>query len=423
MTSNSNSDGANNANQFSERYLWFDTDSGTDDMTALLLLTSAINNPGLYQNSRWSLLGLSTVFGNVSLTQATTNLINCANYLKLDKTIPIYEGSARSLLFNHPINTWPGHGHNGIGGAEFSEEELSNNEIPRQVESSQHAALALIDCIKNNPNKLDVIAVGPLTNIALAITLFPQFPLLIRSLSIMGGTINGRGNISPLAEFNFFKDPEAAHIVFEAFNNLKCSPILLAPIELTEDFSFSWKEFSSLIKHETRQAKFLQQIYDANQKWSATFIENNKNNNFINNNKNNGTSDEKDLRELAKNFTSHDEEDEILASHPHSVNHRMQPCDAYIVACLLEPSIIQSMAKLYGKIVLTNDDLRGACAYDWHYHNSSQRTNNNNNESVVEEVNNHGTISIPKNVVNVHVVRTIQRDRMFKMLERSVGAQ
>jgi purine nucleosidase len=89
------------------------------------------------------------------------------------------------------------------------------------IDTKEHAVNALIRYADKHPNELNLIAIGPLTNIALAIRLDPTFPSKVKSITIMGGTSNALGNMTLSTEFNFRQDPEAAAIVFKEFTNIK----------------------------------------------------------------------------------------------------------------------------------------------------------------------------------------------------------
>lgn len=100
------------------------------------------------------------------------------------------------------------HGNDGMSGA--------NLPIARQRPETQHAVDAIIERVMAEPGEIDILAQAPLTNIALAVMKEPRIAKATRHLWIMGGTDNSVGNITPCAEYNFFIDPEAARIVFEA---------------------------------------------------------------------------------------------------------------------------------------------------------------------------------------------------------------
>ena len=84
-----------------------------------------------------------------------------------------------------------------------------------------HAVDELVRRIMDAPGEITLIAQAPLTNIALALRLDPTLPQRVARIVVMGGAVTGHGNITPAAEFNFYFDPEAAHIVFEAFPHIE----------------------------------------------------------------------------------------------------------------------------------------------------------------------------------------------------------
>lgn len=178
--------------------LIIDTDSGIDDAIAILMALS-------YPNVQ--LLALSTVMGNVPLAQATHNAAVILDVAGAP-SIPIFRGCPKPLLQYPPPNATNVHGTDGLGGA-------GGATTPRSIQP-EPASLALIRLVRENPGQITLLAIGPLTNIALAIHLAPDFLTNLKRLVIMGGSIDGRGNTSPAAEFNVLVDPEAAAAVFTA---------------------------------------------------------------------------------------------------------------------------------------------------------------------------------------------------------------
>lgn len=178
--------------------LIIDTDVGIDDAVALLMVLA---HPDA------ELVALTTVMGNVSLEQATHNLgvvLDAASA----PSIPIFKGSSRPLLQDEPIDAVEFQGPDGLGGAAATHTD-------RRCEHG-HASLALSQFVRQHPAQLTLLTLGPLTNVALAIRLDPSFLEGLQSLVVMGGSVDGRGNTTPSAEFNVFVDPEAAAIVFDA---------------------------------------------------------------------------------------------------------------------------------------------------------------------------------------------------------------
>src|SRR5699024_2828147 len=121
--------------------------------------------------------------------------------------VPVAWGASRPLV--QPPRLAPHvHGVNGLGGVELP--------APTGKPCEESAAELLVRLARENPGELDVLAVGPLTNLALALALEPRLPDLVRRLVVMGGAVRDPGNVGPHAEANVANDPEAAEVVFEA---------------------------------------------------------------------------------------------------------------------------------------------------------------------------------------------------------------
>lgn len=188
--------------------LILDTDGGVDDAQALYMLIAGGRVP----------MAVTTVFGNVSLADATANMVALLDLAGVD--VPVHAGAARPLNAA-VIDARHVHGAAGLG-SEPRPETL------RQP-AGHEGALYLRDSLRqavDGGGKVDVLMIGPLTNLALALRLDPGIVEGIGQLTIMGGTLNGRGNTTPAAEFNVYADPEAAQIV------LTCgADTLIAPWE------------------------------------------------------------------------------------------------------------------------------------------------------------------------------------------------
>jgi purine nucleosidase/non-specific riboncleoside hydrolase len=176
----------------------FDSDGGVDDAQALVLLAANGCAPDL----------ITTVFGNVGRDQATRNLLAVAAHLGLD--VPVHRGADRPLA-QPIIDATYVHGSDGLGGAprpKTQAESASDDAVGVLIRTFRDAAA--------KGGKADMLMIGPLTNLALALRLAPDITAGIGTLTIMGGTVYGRGNTTPAAEFNIYADPEAAHIVLTA---------------------------------------------------------------------------------------------------------------------------------------------------------------------------------------------------------------
>src|SRR5215216_5659797 len=175
----------------------FDTDPGIDDACAILL---ALASPEL------SLEGLTVVHGNCSLEQGSINALSVLELANASH-IPVARGCELPLV--QPSLLAPEtHGDTGLGYAKLPE--------PRARPIGQHGIDFLIEKVMAEPREVTLVAIGPLTNVALAIRQEPRIVEAVRELIIMGGAIRYEGNTTALAEFNTYVDPHAAHIVYHA---------------------------------------------------------------------------------------------------------------------------------------------------------------------------------------------------------------
>lgn len=179
--------------------LIFDTDGGIDDAQALVMLIAHGLRP----------TAITTVFGNVTLANASRNMR--AVLALCDATeIPVIAGADRPLA--QPIvHATHVHGEDGLAGAPIPDDLPPmdpRNAVSFLGDTLAHAA--------ETGRKVDLLMIGPLTNLALALRHRPGIESGIGMLTIMGGTLFGRGNTTPAAEFNIFADPEAADIVLRA---------------------------------------------------------------------------------------------------------------------------------------------------------------------------------------------------------------
>ena len=218
--------------------LIIDTDPGVDDAHAILL---ALAHPGVQVEA------ITTVNGNVGLDLTTANALKILDAAGQD--VPVYPGCDRPLI-NPPVHADFVHGQDGLGDCGIPPSD-------RQPQS-EHAVHALIRLAKESPGEYILAAIGPLTNLAVAVRLEPDLPTKFKQLVIMGGAIYSKGNTSTVtAEFNIHTDPEAAHIVFSSWPMIT---LLSWETTLAHVFDQSVLErFSSL---GTTRAKF---FHDTNQ--------------------------------------------------------------------------------------------------------------------------------------------------------------
>jgi purine nucleosidase len=174
-----------------------DVDTGIDDALALLL---ALRSPEL------DVLGVTCVAGNVALPQVVRNTLGVLAVLGA-LNVPVAPGAARPLMRRLTTATFF-HGQDGIGGIPLPEHTSGPVDEP--------APAMLCRLAREHEGALHVVAVGPLTNVALACRLDPEFPRRLRRLIVMGGAAAVPGNVTPAAEANFYNDPESAAAVFES---------------------------------------------------------------------------------------------------------------------------------------------------------------------------------------------------------------
>jgi purine nucleosidase len=173
-----------------------DCDPGVDDALAIAY---AVGSPQL------DLVGITTVAGNVSLDKTTANALRVRDFLGATG-IPVTAGSAAPLA-RPALTAERVHGSDGLRGAPLPPVAAR----PRDG----HAADFIIETVMAAPGEITLVAVGPLTNIALALRREPALAAQVRDFVIMGGS-SSRGNVTPAAEFNIAADPEAAAEVFAA---------------------------------------------------------------------------------------------------------------------------------------------------------------------------------------------------------------
>ena len=191
-----------------------DTDPGMDDAVALLMA---------FKSPKISVVAVTVVAGNGPLTDMAANTMRCMATLPSDQqTIPVFKGIDRALLGKHREIVRSSHYH----GADYLQDKpdlhpkrLSNHEVDKLCEE-KHAVQAIIDLSKEYAGELELVFLGPLTNLAMAVRLDPGLVGRVKKLTIMGGNIFGVGNANAAGEYNFAIDPEAAHIVLSEFHTL-----------------------------------------------------------------------------------------------------------------------------------------------------------------------------------------------------------
>jgi inosine-uridine nucleoside N-ribohydrolase len=173
-----------------------DTDCGVDDAIAIMI---ALASP-----AEVSVLGITTVSGNVPITNVVDNVLRLLSFLGRTE-IPVFRGASRPLV-EPPHHASEVHGANGLGGLELP--------APRMTEQPGRAPEGIAHIARENSG-LTLLTLGPLTNIAVALNLYPELKGLIAEIVAMGGAVE-TGNVTRFAEFNFHADPEAAQSVLDS---------------------------------------------------------------------------------------------------------------------------------------------------------------------------------------------------------------
>ena len=177
------------------RTFLIDTDTASDDAVALIM---ALRAPDV------RLAAITVVAGNVEVQQATRNALYTVELCGAN--VPVYSGAEKPLLRTYENATWF-HGRDGLGD--------HNYPAARQGAEKLHAVDALIETIEANPG-LVLVTLGPLTNVALALSKKPGIAAKVGRCVVMGGAPCCEGNVTPAAEYNIWVDPEAARIVMRS---------------------------------------------------------------------------------------------------------------------------------------------------------------------------------------------------------------
>ena len=210
-----------------------DTDPGVDDALAILL---ALASPEI------SLEALTTTQGNVTLEKATRNALSILELARASH-IPVASGNMLPLVQPLRASAFV-HGESGIGNSMLPQ--------PKTRPIPKHAVDYLIERVLAEPKEISLFPIGPLTNIAMAIRKEPGFADAVKELVIMGGAVLEPGNITPLAEFNIYVDPHAAHIVFHSG-----IPITLIPLDVTHKCLLKQEHVDRLMKIDSPISSFI----------------------------------------------------------------------------------------------------------------------------------------------------------------------
>jgi purine nucleosidase len=210
-----------------------DTDPGIDDSLAILL---ALASPEV------DLAGVSVTGGNCSLADGVRNALNVLA-IAGRTDVPVCPGVALPLI-RPPFTAPETHGDTGLGYARLPASPVGP--------APEHGIDLIVREIMAAPGQVTLVAVAPLTNVALAIRKEPRIVQAVREVIIMGGALRADGNTTSLAEFNFFVDPHAAHIVLTSG-----LPITLLPWDITREVMLTQADIDRLLEVESPISRFV----------------------------------------------------------------------------------------------------------------------------------------------------------------------
>jgi len=183
----------------SKKTLLVDCDTGIDDAIALLYLLA---------DPRVELCAITSIFGNISAATSARNALWVLDVAGRTGQIPVARGSEVTLTGEQTRRPSRVHGDTGLGGTEVGE--------PLGRLAGENAAELIVRTARERPGQVQLLATGPLTNLAVALRLEPDLPQLVQGVTIMGGAALAPGNVTPAAEANIWHDPEAAQAVLRA---------------------------------------------------------------------------------------------------------------------------------------------------------------------------------------------------------------
>lgn len=215
-----------------------DCDPGIDDAAAIFL---ALASPEL------EVVAISTVYGNGPVEVCTANarrILAAAGR----SSIPVFQGASKPLL-REPNQGWASHihGDDALGGLASAGADAGL--LPTEA---KHASLAILDAVMAAPGELTVLALGRLTDLALALALEPAVAESVREMVVMGGAVDVPGNVSAYASANLYEDPEAAAMVYRSG-----VPIVQVGLDVCNRVTVSPTQLESITKSETAASKLL----------------------------------------------------------------------------------------------------------------------------------------------------------------------
>lgn len=232
----------------------YDTDFGTlnDDGMGLIMLAQ------LQAEGRIDLLGVTVVSGNQWVEQEVADALRAVERLGIAGDVPVLAGAVFPLVHDYrglaAEQALFGRGYSGAWTRPQPQSEADLTAPPdgfaqNTTTGEQHAVDFIIDQVKANPGEVTILAIGPATNLALAIRTAPEIVGDIKRIIWMGGAFDAMGNVTPAAEFNWWFDPEAARIVLR-----EPIPQVIVPLDVTNKVAMELDEFRAITEIENPTA-------------------------------------------------------------------------------------------------------------------------------------------------------------------------
>ncbi|MEP6940662.1 MAG: nucleoside hydrolase, partial [Rudaea sp.] len=220
-----------------------------DDALAILMAHDHVARTG------GTIVGLSIAAGNVGLGHTVANALKLVDVM--GARTPVFAGCPSPLVHASADAAYV-HGNDGFGDTGYQPAAVRAQE--------EHAALAILRLSHEHAGSLALVALGPLTNIALALRLDPTLPQRVKRFVIMGGAVTGRGNFERVpTEFNIGFDPEAAHIVFSEWPHF-----VLVDWEATVRHGIEFDRLDGYLAATSERARFYASITRKTREWSRT---------------------------------------------------------------------------------------------------------------------------------------------------------
>ncbi|KAJ3247500.1 hypothetical protein HDU77_008548 [Chytriomyces hyalinus] len=322
-----------------------DCDLGIDDTTSLVMLL---------RDESVCVEAITVVDGNIPASAGVLAALRVLLLMDKLESVPVYLGAETPLLPGIVSKEcWPGHGPDGLGGfsnrtdewAAFCALHLPEERLLNLSAEKEHAVTALLRMVNAAPGEITILALGPLTNIALALSLDPSFLSKVKALVVMGGATSARGNSNRTAEFNFHCDPESVHVVLHAASKLplESTPkVTLVPWETTVDHAVPWTFFDRIVGRNaskpapSKYAQFFQsyvKFYEDADRKHATATQ------------------EAPLLPIERYYRNHEQ---------------FIMCDMYATVCAVDPSAVTEFRDFNAQIELGGTHSRGLLTFNWH---------------------------------------------------------